>query len=237
MLSLDQERQFPSSVGSGHLQIGRFRLINGTTSTMMKTISTLLAVLVLFAVPGFLQAHPVPDVPVRTVFEAGEATISVEVDVRCFSDDPEGEPYLVNRVLKASTDQEKKVYTDQAMALIESSIRFFLEPVGRIQPEFSFDFTGKNGASLEKDDDPVMITAKAKLGVPEGAGSYKIEASEAGKLSVVFLNTVDGKEVERIAVLFPGEKSYALDVSGIDRSESGEVKKKTTGKAAVTKKP
>jgi len=146
----------------------------------MKFLSSIFAILFLFSATGYLQAHPVPDVPVRTVFESGEATISVEVDIRCFSDDPEGEPYFVKRVLEASTAEEKKVYTDQAGKLIESTIRFVLAPVGRIQPEFSFEFTGKNGAKLEKEDDPVMVTARAKLGVPEGATGYKIEADEAG---------------------------------------------------------
>ena len=41
-------------------------------------------------------AHPVPDVPLRSFFDAdGSAVIEIELDTRCFSDDPESEPYLL----------------------------------------------------------------------------------------------------------------------------------------------
>ena len=192
----------------------------------MKLSFSFLFVFLLAVLSGNVLAHPVPDVPVRTVFESGEARISVEVDIRCFAEDPESEPYLQNWVLKESTAEEKEEYKRKASELVDSTIRFFLQPVGRVQPEFVFSFTGKNGAKLEKTEDPVVLTGTATLGIPEGSNGYKIEADKSGQFSVVFLNTVDGKEVERIAVLFPGEKSFVLDVTEIDRNDAPDVKKK-----------
>jgi hypothetical protein len=50
--------------------------------------------------------------------------------------------------------------------------------------------------------------------VPTGSKGYHILARPEGKLSVLFLNNLRGKEVSRTNVLFPKEKSFVLDLIG-----------------------
>lgn len=167
-----------------------------------------------FCLPLLSLAHPVPDIPVRTLFDGGKAEITVMIDVRCFAEDAENEPYLQHWVLEEMSEEEREELKAKAGALLEETVRFILAPGKRVVPEFAFTFTGRDGEELEGVEDPVMIWGSAKIDVPEGSTGYRIEADERGKFSVVFLNQVDGKEVERINVLFPGEKSYVLDLAG-----------------------
>ncbi len=54
------------------------------------------AIGIFLALTSVAIAHPIPDVPLRSFFEAdGSAVIKIELDTRCFSQDPEMEPYLL----------------------------------------------------------------------------------------------------------------------------------------------
>lgn len=176
--------------------------------------------------------HPVPDIPVRSFFEAdGTARLEVEVDVRCFSKDPVMEPYLQHWVLKEMTEEERKEKLGKASAFVEKSIAFFIEPEGRVKPDFEWHFTSHRGEDLDAIDDPVMITGiwKTKITKPD-AGIYHIEALPEGTLSILFLNHINDEAVERFQVLFPGEKSYRLELASIGKSSSPPAEEATTGK-------
>lgn len=165
---------------------------------------------------GFqLEAHQIPDIPVRSAFAAdGACVIQVEVDPRCFEADPEKAPYLLQEQFAKADEAQKAVLTGKAAAFVTTMLDFFFEPMGHIKPEFSFDFTTNDNLPLTKAGDPVVITGTWRTHLPAGATAYRIRATEACKLAVVFLNTLGGTPVERVAVLFPGETSYALDLSG-----------------------
>lgn len=163
----------------------------------------------------FATAHPIPDIPVRSFFDAdGETRIEIEIDLRCFSDDPENEPYLLNWVLEEMTPEEKTEYKTMATAFVSESVALFLEPEGRVKPEFQWSFTSHRGEKLAAKDDPVMLTGiwKTRLKQP-AATTYWIEALPEGELSVLFLNHLNDEAVPRFQVLFPGEKSYRLSLS------------------------
>ncbi|CAN5135644.1 hypothetical protein BH23VER1_BH23VER1_34160 [soil metagenome] len=161
-------------------------------------------------------AHPVPDVPVRGHFmEGGAMRIDVEIDTRCLEDDPENTPYLTKAIFESMDERAKTGLIKQAGAFLKATTAFHFEPSGQVEPSFSFRFTTHGAKPLEKPDDPVMITGSWETKLPEGTDGYRIEALPAGKLSVVFLNYVRGKQVPRLHVLFPGEASYTLDVSEI----------------------
>ncbi len=165
---------------------------------------------------GAVLAHPAPDVPVRGSFADGAVRIEVEVDARCFEADPTTTPYLTNAVLGAMDERAKAGLVKQAMAFVRRSVEFSFAPSGEFEPTFSFRFTTHGGKALEKADDPVMITGSWESKLPEGAEGYRIEALPEGKLSVVFLNHISGSaEAPKIHVLFPGEKSYTLDIGGV----------------------
>jgi hypothetical protein len=172
--------------------------------------SALLAVLLL---PSPTEAHPIPDIPVRGYFNTdGTAIIRVEVDSRCFAEDAEQEPYLLNWLVKEMTPKEQAAVKKQAEDYVKKNIEFWFAPL-RIDPKFEYTFTGFDNQKLIKNEDPVMITGEWKTKVPKGIEGYKIKALKSGKIDVQFLNHVDGKALERIHVLFPGEESFLLDLS------------------------
>ncbi|WP_170157583.1 HupE/UreJ family protein [Roseimicrobium gellanilyticum] len=160
-------------------------------------------------------AHPIPDVPVRASFEDGGACrIQVEVDPRCFDLDPEIAPYLLNSALKTMPEAERAALLAQAGEFLKRTADFHFEPSGAFTPEFKFEFTTHNAQPLTKDDDPVVMTGNWSATVPTGSKGYQIYARPEGKLSVLFLNSLRGKEVSRTMVLFPKEKSFMLDLIG-----------------------
>lgn len=173
-----------------------------------------LAALVLGLSALILRAHPVPDIPVRAWFEAGgAAVIRVEIDPRCFDKEPVTTPYLLNEFLPGMSVKERDDLKAKALQLIRKSVEFRFEPLGRSDPEFEFSFTSHAGLPLNKPEDPVMITAEWRTKLPQGLEGYRIKALEAGTLSVLFINHLGGQALERVAVLFPGETSFLLDLT------------------------
>lgn len=169
-----------------------------------------------------LPAHPIPDIPVRGSFdEGGACTIRVEVDPRCFEADAEAEGYLLHiQMMKLMTPAEHEALKEKVRAFVRSGLEFFFEPQGRVEPEFSWEFTTLGGGPLVKADDPVMVTGTWRTTMPQGMQGYRIRAAEAVKFAVVFENTLRGRPVERTAVLFPGESSFTLDMSGKNAAAS-----------------
>jgi hypothetical protein len=167
-----------------------------------------------------LLAHPTPDIPVRSSFESdGTCSIRVEVDPRCFTADPEMETYLMQiQMTKLMSPAECDDLKREAKAFVDAGVEFFFEPQGGVKPEFTWEFTTLGGGPLVKIDDPVMVTGTWRTKLPEGATGYSVRATPANKYAVVFENTLQGKPVERTAVLFPGEKSFTLQMDGKNAS-------------------
>jgi hypothetical protein len=169
-----------------------------------------------------LAAHPIPDIPVRATFhEGGRATIQVEVDPRCFDADPNLAPSVLKEGLGEYTEAERQEWKTQARDYVRRAVSFHFEPLGQVTPEFTFDFTAQGGAPLEKPEDIVVITGTWETTVPAGIQGYSIRALPEGTLSVLFLNTLKDRQVERLQVLFPGETSFLLDLTGLAGTPSG----------------
>lgn len=162
------------------------------------------------------QAHPIPDIPVRAFFEeGGGAKIHVEVDPRCFHVDPDHAPSVLHSGLKEMPPAERAALIEEARAYIPKAVEFIFEPLGAVTPDFKWDLTGKGGTPLAGDDDVVVLTGTWATTVPAGLLGYRIRALPAGTLSVLFLNHLRGQAVERIAILFPGETGFLLDLTGL----------------------
>ncbi len=160
------------------------------------------------------SAHPIPDIPVCGSFEpGGTATFSVEVNPRCFDEDPTTATSLTRISFSNLTEARKGEMLAAAAALVKKNVEFFLEPIGRIQPDFQFEFTGEGRRALEKDDDVVVISGRWRTTVPAGVSGWSIRATPETKVSVVFQNIINGTPHPRVAVLFPGERSYTLDLT------------------------
>ncbi|MEM8955279.1 MAG: hypothetical protein AAGD22_14090 [Verrucomicrobiota bacterium] len=165
-----------------------------------------------------VSAHPVPEVPIWGCFEEdGTTRLEVLIDPRSFSDDPEGEPYLVKRTFDLMDDGEREELKQAAKKLMEDTVAFYFEPTGEVTPAFEFVFTGLERKPLSDSEDPVMLFGVWETSLPDETQGYRIEALPEGELSVVFRNEVGGKEVERWQSLFPGEDSFVLDVTNLSK--------------------
>ena len=185
-------------------------------------------------------AHPIPDIPVRSSFEAsGACRIQVAVDPRCFEPDPNVAPSVLHDSFKLMEPKDRQALLDQAKAYVAKRVEFFYEPKLQIVPEFTYEFTTHNGAPLTKDDDVMVMTGTWKTTVPAGVQGYRIRSTPESTLSVMFLNTINGQQLERIAVLFPSETSFILDIANLSASvPTGPIEgaiglKEGSGKGAV----
>ena len=179
----------------------------------------------LFLLPFLLavvaEGHPVPDVLVRSYFtSSGEAEIRVEVDPRSFEAHPEEHEYLEKSAAESVDKTALETMGQTASSFLAGRVRFILEPIGEVKPEFVWSFAKLGDGPLENPDDPAVLVGSWKTQMPQGLAGFRIESitltdPAAIPMNVVFLNHLDGKQVERYAVLFPGEKSFLLDLTGL----------------------
>ncbi|MCB1092193.1 MAG: hypothetical protein KDL87_11715 [Verrucomicrobiae bacterium] len=181
-----------------------------------------------FGLPMPSQAHPLPDLPVRSYFlEDGSVEIRVEVDPRCFEKDPEAEGFLMKAMIDNLTADEQAEMKTQAEKFVGERLRFLFDPKGELKPQFDWEFRKLGDSSpLLYVADEVVLVGVWKLKQREGISAYRIEALELTPekmgipLNVNFLNFVGGKQVERFAVLFPGETSFAFDVGSLKETNA-----------------
>ena len=167
---------------------------------------------VLWASPA--RAHPIPDIPVHGSFASGgRALVRVDVNPRCFDENPTDATSLTRLLYANLSPERKEQMLKMASELIKRELEFFLEPVGRVQPEFQFAFSGEAGRALENDDSVVVISAKWQTQIPSGVTGWSVRSSPGNKLSVVFENEINGNPHPRVSVLFPGERSFTLDLT------------------------
>lgn len=135
------------------------------------------------------------------------------MDPRCFSEDPEGELYMLHWYLQRCSPDEKEELFEQAREFIPTRIDLLFDsPEGVEKPQFECRFTTLGGKPLEALDDPVVIRATWKTKLPETVRTYQLRAYKIGIFSVLFLNHVNDRAVPRFQTLFPGEESYVLDL-------------------------
>ena len=200
---------------------------------MKRSILRLLASLAVLAATSAV-AHPIPEVPIRSYFEAGgKAVIKVEVDTRVLDAEPEKAKYLFNEDLQKMSETDKANLVERSKAYAKANLEFFFLPLGQVTPEFTWKITGEVDSELTKPDQPVMVTGTWTTAVPAGMAGYQVKANESCKLGVYIHNFINGTPLERLAVLFPGEKSYVLDLTAVTGSSvvpvAGAVTQSTTG--------
>ncbi|MBP6601894.1 MAG: HupE/UreJ family protein [Verrucomicrobiales bacterium] len=171
---------------------------------------------------GILQAHPVPDLPVRSHFHRdGNVEVRVEVDPRSFTRNPAEHDYMVKSAVDALPPEELPKLSEKANRFVASRLKFHFEPLGEVIPVFTWEFQklGDEGP-LEKADDSSVLVGSWKTTLPGGLSGYRLQSlklsdPDAIPMNVVFLNFFNDEQVERYAVLFPGETSFLLDLTGL----------------------
>ena len=207
----------------------RHRLPRRMTHPPFDPVRLLWTILLLFfAGGGSAWSHPVPDLPVRSHFHAGGAAeIRVEVDPRCFEADPERIEYYQREKIDSLPAEEAGQMKAKAAAFVGERLRFFFDPIGEVKPAFSWEFQklGDGSAPFADDDRNLLkggetvLVGSWKTSVVSGMTGYRIEAlpmtpeKMGAPLNVTFINFIGGRQVERYAVLFPGETSFTLDLT------------------------
>ena len=167
-----------------------------------------------------LNAHSIPEIPVRADFHAGgQMELSIEINPRNWEPSPAEAPSLEFKAFMLQPQSKKDAQIARTKQFIADSLEFTFEPLGNIQPEFTWDFVAETGKPLLAMADAVVARGKWKTTIPAGITGWKIRSKPGHKVSVVFLNSVDGKENERVAVLFPGESSFTFDLTGLSAAQ------------------
>jgi len=165
---------------------------------------------------AFLAAHSIPDIPVRGAFQTGgEAEISIEINPRNWTESPKMALSLEQKEFLTYTSAQREELLKQTKAFVATYLEFTLEPIGRVQPDFTWDFVAETGKPLMKMDDAVVARGKWKTKIPAGVTGWKVRSLPGHKVATVFTNTVDGKEHPRFMVMFPGETSFTFDLTGL----------------------
>jgi hydrogenase/urease accessory protein HupE len=163
-----------------------------------------------------LAAHSIPDIPVRGAFQTGgEAEISIEINPRNWTESPKMALSLEQKEFLTYTAAQREELLKQTKAFVATYLEFTLEPIGRVQPDFTWDFVAETGKPLMKMDDAVVARGKWKTKIPAGVTGWKVRSLPGHKVATVFTNSVDGKEHPRFMVMFPGETSFTFDLTGL----------------------
>jgi len=160
--------------------------------------------------------HSIPDIPVRGAFQtSGEAEITIEINPRNWAESPKLAPSLEAKDFVGLSPAQREELTKRAQAFVSTYLEFRLEPIGRVQPDFTYDFVAETGQPLSAPDDAVVIRGRWKTKIPAGVTGWKVRSLPGHKVATVFTNSVDGKDHPRFMVLFPGETSFTLDLTGL----------------------
>ena len=158
--------------------------------------------------PSFLLAHPIPDIPVIGTFEReGKAVVLVEVDPRCFAEDPEEVDFLLKEAYDKLSDQEREKLKDQANTLMENTLRARFGPEEWFFPDFRFDFLTKEHETIILEEDIVVLRGTYERTLSQDLRTYQIKALDSADYDLIFTNVVNGKPLRRVNVLWPGEES------------------------------
>ena len=170
---------------------------------------------------GFLQGHPIPDIPVLGSFDSnGSMTISVEIDPRGFSEDPEKEPFLQREAFDGLDASERKALVKNAGSLVAKALRVRFNRGVWFLPEFRYEFVGKSHEKFELEGMVFFLRGTYKHSPDATVNSYQIKAQETAEYDLVFMNILNGKAQKRVNVLWPGEESFTLDLTSFFRDSA-----------------
>ena len=166
------------------------------------------------AKPSFVGPHPIPDIPVIGTFEReGKAVVLVEVDPRCFAEDPEEVALLLKEAYDKLSDQEREKLKDQVNTLMENTLRARFGPEEWFFPDFRFDFLTKEHETIILEEDIVVLWGTYERTLSQDLRTYQIKALDSADYDLIFTNVVNGKPLRRVNVLWPGEESLQRSTS------------------------
>lgn len=176
-------------------------------------------ILCLFSV----KAHPIPDLPVMGDFnKGGKSSLTLSIDTRCFTDDPEEIPFLSESEFDAYSDEEKENLLVKARLFVKNSLLVKFNDGEWFLPGFKYDFEKRQVDEQSEDSTLVFIRGFHPVDDEFSIQNYQIKAREEASYDLVFINSIDGKTQKRINVLWPGEESFILDLSSFQADQDNQ---------------
>jgi hydrogenase/urease accessory protein HupE len=170
---------------------------------------------------AFIQGHPIPDIPVIGDFdENGSSVITVEIDTRSFTDDPEEEDMLGLEAFQKLTDQGKGELLQLGKELIQNALLIRFDEKEWFTPNFEFGFEKKIGGNQVEETDIFIIRGYARRILDSKTKSYQIRSKKSASYDLVFTNRLNGIPQKRVNVLFPDEDSFILDLSNFFKQKN-----------------
>ena len=146
-------------------------------------------------------AHPIPDIPiVGSFYSDGNTSIIVEIDTRCFAEDPESVPFLTKSIFKKLSDSNKSKLLHQAESMIKDAFDLRFGDIPWFQPKFDLSFTDKDGGDFSEEN-IVVIEGHHNTQLDVNASFYQIRSKEEAPYDLIFTNQINGKPQRRVNVL------------------------------------
>tara|TARA_B100002019_G_scaffold70383_1_gene60622 strand:+ start:19914 stop:21080 length:1167 start_codon:yes stop_codon:yes gene_type:complete len=169
-----------------------------------------------FTLIGSLKSHPIPDIPVIGNFEHnGSCKIIVEIDTRCFAEDPEDVPFLSQSVFESYSKEKKDELILQAINMLKNSLEIRFGDQTWFTPDFKFEFDSK---TQEEEENLIAIKGTYSKQLDSDSTFYQIKSKASTPYDLVFTNIINGKPQRRVNVLFPSEESFKLELNFIQES-------------------
>jgi hypothetical protein len=138
------------------------------------------------AVAGF--AHSIPDIPVRGDFQAnGTAEITVEISPRSWAESPKLAPDLEFKDFQKYSPEQRAELLKRMRTFLSDHVELRLEPIGRIQPDFTFEFIAETGQPLKEPADAVIARGRWQIKLPAGVTGWQVRSLPGHKLSLIHI--------------------------------------------------
>jgi hypothetical protein len=170
-------------------------------------------------------AHTIPSLTVEAEFKAdGGYELRANVDPRLFlsakpSDLP---PVPVEWYRDQSESQLAETRRRAGEYLAKALMPSFN---GRAASGLAYDFIPMDGATnlpLDDQTKEVHLLGKCQSRVPEGGGDFQVALGKDALVSMILLNSLEGKPERRPQVLFPGEVSRPFKLALSVEKKAGE---------------
>lgn len=164
----------------------------------------------LLLVAPLVQAHQIPNITLEAMFAADRGyTLRVNLDPRIFlSAQPTALPPVEAGWYLNQSETERQETHLRATEYLRKNLGLRFGSTNVAWPEL--ELTAIDGTSLEPlkpDTAETHLLAVAKGRVPDAAAPFELVFGPEANVSLILLNSEDGKPERRPQVLFPGESS------------------------------
>lgn len=188
-------------------EVTRPELMNPRTCTLAALCFAAFAITAL--------AHQIPNITFEAQFSGGQAyTLRVNLDPRVIlSDQPTALPPLEAAWYLDQSAEEKRATHERAEDYLKKNLALSFS--GDALPMPDFEFTALDAGSMEAltpSSVETHLLGVATGRVPAGAENFELAFGREANVSLILLNSREGRPERRPQVIFPGESSrpYAL---------------------------